>query len=78
MAVKRLPRNTRIDSITMGLMVERANKDRFAAIARNADMTSSALFDALVEHMPLDERGYPIWLPERPEPKDGELPIDSA
>lgn len=78
MTVQRLPRGTRVDSISLGLLVERANKERFALIARNSGMTSSALFDALVEHMPLDEQGRPDWLPTALKTKDAELPIKSA
>lgn len=76
MTVQRLPRGTRVDSISLGLLVERANKERFAAIAKNAGMTSSAFFDALVEHMPLNEKGIPSWLPSTLEKKDEKLPIE--
>lgn len=75
MAVKRLPRNTRVDPISLGIIVERANRDRFAQIARNANMTSSAMFDSLVVNMPLDEAGRPVWLPFPAQEEDSELPI---
>ncbi|MDA3145795.1 hypothetical protein JSO19_00180, partial [Leucobacter sp. UCMA 4100] len=58
-------------------VVERAARDRFVQIAQHSGMSAAALFDALAMNMPLDERGYPEWLPERPGLKDGELPIDS-
>jgi hypothetical protein len=77
MASTRLPRGTRREVVTLGYDVERDNKDRWAKIAAHVGMSASALFDAMVENIELDERGYPVWLPEKP-PIDGELPIDSA
>lgn len=79
MATKpRLPRGTRVEPIPIGYVVEKAARDRFKLIAARADMSAAALFDAVAMNMPLDEHGYPTWLPEKPGLKDGELPIDSA
>lgn len=78
MAAKRRPRGTLVDPVQLGYPVERRNKDRFAAIARHANISAAALFDLLVENMPLDEYGNPLWLQEQLANKDGELPIDSA
>jgi len=77
MAVRRLPRGTRIHPVTLGYDVERVNKDRWAGIAEHVGMSASALFDRMVENIALDELGYPLWLPEQPL-LDGELPIDPA
>lgn len=77
MTVRRLPRGTRKDPVTLGYDVERANKDRWAAIATHVGMSPSALFDRMVENVQLDGRGRPVWLPTEPL-ADGELPIDAA
>lgn len=77
MAPKRLPRGTRKDGVTLFYEVERENKSTWAAVAEHAGMSPSALFDVMVTHLELDERGYPVWLPEQPL-RDGELPIDPA
>lgn len=77
MTPRRLPRGTRIDPVTLGYDVERVNKDRWASLAAHVGMSPSALFDQMVENLPLDDRGFPTWLPEQPL-RDGELPIDSA
>ncbi|WP_448812163.1 hypothetical protein [Agromyces bauzanensis] len=73
----RLPRGTRIDPVTLGYDVERANKNKWKGIADHVGISPSALFDAMVENIELDDRGYPTWLPEQPL-KDGELPIAPA
>lgn len=73
MTPRRLPRNTRVDPVDLGYEVERANKDRWKAIATQAGVSPSALFDRMVENIQLDEHGVPVWLPEH----EG-LPIDSA
>ena len=78
MTVKRRPRGTLVDPVQLGYPVERRNKERFASIARNANISAAALFDLLVENMPLDEHGYPKWLPEHINDKDAELPINTA
>lgn len=73
----RLPRGTRVRPVTAGWKIEETTRDRFNAIAAHNDISAGALLDQLVEHMPLDERGRPLWLPPQP-PEDGELPIDPA
>lgn len=77
MSSPRLPRNTRKEPTAIGYVVERAARDRFVQIAKRSGLSAAGLFDAIALNMPLDEHGYPVWLPERPGPKDGELPIDS-
>lgn len=73
----RLPRGTRVSPVTAGWSIEKASRDRFNAIAERNGMSAGAMFDLLIENMPLDLRGRPLWLPAV-EPKDGELPIDAA
>lgn len=77
MAARRLPRGTRKDPVVFPLSVEKRNRDRWKEIAELNSISPSAMFDAMVEHIDLDLRGRPTWLPEVP-PRDGELPIDSA
>ncbi len=72
---QKLPRGTRRDSMSMGLLVERSNKEKFAEIAANCGMTSSGFFDFLVEHMPLDKEGRPSFFEFT---DDGRLPLDAA
>lgn len=72
---QKLPRGTRRDSMSMGLLVERSNKEKFAEIARNCGMTASGFFDYLVEHMPLDDNGRPVFIDLD---EDGRLPLDAA
>lgn len=78
MSYPRLPRNTRIEPVSIRFLIERKNKERFAAIAAHSNYSASALFDVMVENIQLDDEGYPVWLPERPTHQNGELPIDSA
>lgn len=78
MAAKRRPRGTLVDPVQLGYPVERRNKERFATIARNSNISAAALFDLLVENMTLDEHGIPLWLQAQLANKDGELPINSA
>lgn len=78
MTAKRRPRGTLVDPVQLGYPVERRNKDRFASIAQHANISAAALFDLLVENMPLNESGYPEWLPELTPKNESELPIDPA
>lgn len=71
----RLPRGTRVSPVTAGWEIEKATRERFNAIAAAAGMSGGALLDQLTEHMPLDLRGRPVWLPPV-KPKDGEIDID--
>lgn len=75
MAPRRLPRGTRVDPVALGYVVERPAKERFDGIASSMGISSAALFDLMIETMPVNDRGWPAWLPESPRP-DGELPID--
>lgn len=76
MAARRLPRGTRKEPVVFPLSVEKRNRDKWKEIADRNGLSPSAMFDAMVEHVELDLRGRPTWLPESPQ-KDGELPIDS-
>lgn len=73
----RLPRGTRVSPVTAGWEIEKDNRDRFNAIAARNGMSGGAMLDQLIEHLPLDQRGRPEWLPALPL-QDGELPIDTA
>ena len=77
MSVQRLPRGTRKKPVVFPLSVEEENRDRFKAIAAHNGLSASAMFDAIVQNLPLDERGRLTWLPASPL-RDGELPIDAA
>jgi hypothetical protein len=71
----RRPRGTLKDPTDLGWTVERANKDRFSALAAKAGMSKAAMFDLMVETLELDDRGLPTWVPRE---KEGQLPIDKA
>lgn len=73
----RLPRYTRVSPVTAGWEIEKANRDRFNAIAAHNGMSGGAMLDQLIVNLPLDQRGRPVWLPAVPT-QDGELPIDAA
>ena len=77
--VRRLPRGTRIDPVATPWVIERASKDRLAAIARNAGMSAGALLELVIARLDddLTDRGVPSWLPQ-PKPDEGELPIEPA
>jgi hypothetical protein len=66
-----------VDPVAIGYVIERSAKDRLDQIAEHAEVSSAVMFERLIEHTELTDRGVPVWWPE-PEPKDGELPIDSA
>ena len=77
MAARRLPRGTRSKPVAAGWKIEERNRDRFNAIAEHNDLSAGAMLDQLIENMPLDDLGRPLWLPPKPL-KDGELPIEAA
>lgn len=79
MAVKRLPRGTRVDPVRTPWAIERTAKERFDSIARNAGMSSGALLEHVIAHLEteLSDQGVPSWMPQ-PERVEGELPIDAA
>lgn len=60
------------------MVVEEASKHRFDQLAAQAGLSGAAFFEAVVSHLDdeLTDRGVPAWLPQ-PEPRDGELPIDT-
>lgn len=68
------------------LGVERSSRDTWKQIAAHNGLSSSAMFDLLVQNIELTMSGRPVWLPAplvEPEPitrkpKDGELHIDAA
>lgn len=65
------------DPVPTGYVIERATKERLDALAEHANVSSALFFERLVENVELNERGLPIWWPDQ-QPRDGELPIDSA
>lgn len=79
MAVRRLPRGTRVDAVALGWKVEKAQKERFERLAAHAGVSAAVFFEAVVDHLntELTSRGLPEWWPAQ-ELTDGELPIDSA
>lgn len=76
MAPRRLPRGTRVDAVSLGYKIERPQKERLDAIARNAGVSSAVLIEKMLDHLELTDQGIPVWW--EPLPRDGELPIDSA
>lgn len=63
------------DPIRTTLLVERESRQRLNAIAKRMQVSDSALFDQMIEHLELTDQGVPTWAP--PLDRDGELPIDS-
>lgn len=78
MAVKRLPRGTRIAPTRTAWEIETSRKERFEQLARHAGVSGSVFLERVIDHLEdeLTDRGLPNWWPE-PEPDDGELPIES-
>ena len=74
----RLPRGTRVKPVTAGWEIDKINRDRFNAIAAHNGMSAGALLDQLIEQLPLDHTGRPVWLPADPYADDGVLPIPAA
>lgn len=79
MAVKRLPRGTRVAPTRAGWEIETARKERVEKLARHAGVSPSVFIERVIDHLDeeLTDRGVPVWWPQ-PELKDGELPIDTA
>ncbi len=72
----RVPRGTRVDTVAAKYDVERRSREKFKEIARAAGYSAPGFFDALVEHMPLDENGAPTFVPHNPHDprlKEGRL-----
>jgi len=74
----RLPRNTRVDPVKFGYVIDRPYKDRFEQLARHAGVSGAVYLEMLLDHLEteLNDRGYPHWWP-LPEKKDGELDMPS-
>lgn len=74
MSAARLPRNTRVDPVKFGYVIDRPYKDRFEQLALHAGVSGAVFLEALLDHLEteLTDRGLPEWWPA-PEPKDGEL-----
>jgi len=76
MAARRRPRGSLVDPVGVHWDVERTAKERFSAIARNANVSEAVLFEHVVLTLELTDQGVPTtWAPNS---RDGELPIDSA
>jgi hypothetical protein len=75
MAPRRRPRGTLVDPINLGYEVERSAKTAFDDLAERCGVSSSVLFERVVEQIPLDTNGLPTWWPEQ---TNEELPINSA
>lgn len=72
--VRRRPRGSLIDPVGVHWDVERRAKERFSAIARQADVSEAVLFEHVVAHLELTDQGVPTtWAPL---PRDEELPIN--
>lgn len=76
MAPRRRPRGSLVDPISVGYVVEQASKDRLDAIAQNAGVSSSLMYEQLIEHVELTDQGIPVWW--KPLPRDEELPINGT
>jgi len=73
---RRRPRGSLIDPVGVHWDVERTAKERFSAIARNANVSEAVLFEHVVLTLELTDQGVPTtWTPHS---RDGELPIESA
>lgn len=60
----------------MGYEVERVAKARLDRVAEIAGVSSAVMFEHIIEHLELTDQGLPLTWPANP--RDGELPIDSA
>lgn len=78
MTVHLLPRNTRVDPVRVGWMIDAENKKTLELIARKHSLSASALLDVLAVHLrdSLNEKGELSWLPTTVS-KDEQLPIAS-
>lgn len=63
----------------LGWAIEERRKKRLESLAALAGVSAAVFLEGLIDHVEseLNERGLPTWWPEQ-EPRDGELPIDSA
>lgn len=65
-----------VDPMRTSWLIERQAKERADAIATRAGISTSALIEAVIEHIELTDQGLPTWMP--PRDRDGELPIDAG
>lgn len=79
MAAQRLPRGTRQKPVRLGWAIEERKKQRLEALAAHAGVSGAVFLERLIDHVDteLNDRGLPTWWPEQ-QPRDGELPIDTA
>lgn len=68
----RRPRGSVREPVVVALRIEQASRHKFAAAAKASGMSMAAVFDLLVEHMPVDENGVLEWVREE------QLPIERA
>lgn len=48
--------------VALTYTVEKASKDRFEEIAARAGMTRAMFFEAVVDHLELNDQGVPPWV----------------
>lgn len=65
-----------VDPVIPGWRIERASRDRVAAIARKSGISASQLVDLMIEHLELTDQGVPPWIPELP--RDGEIDMSGV
>ncbi len=60
-------------------LIEEKRKKRFEQLAERAGVSAAVFLERVIDHLEeeLTDRGLPNWWPA-PEPRDGELPIDTA
>ncbi|TFC93008.1 MULTISPECIES: hypothetical protein [Cryobacterium] len=74
MAIRRRPRGTLDNPVTLGWVVQKDQRERFIEIAKRSEISAAVLFEMVVDHLELTDQGIPPWMPEKN--RDGELPID--
>lgn len=74
MNVKRRPRGSMKEPVSVGWEIDRSVKDHFADLARKAGYTNSAFLELMMRSVVLDEDGTPTWVPKNDT--EGQLPID--
>lgn len=79
MSVQRLPRGTRVQPVRVSWLIEERRKTLFKQLAEHAGVSEAVFLERVIDHLEeeLTDRGLPPWWPA-PEPRDGELPIDTA
>lgn len=74
MNVKRRPRGSMKEPVSVGWEIDRPVKDHFAALAKKAGYTNSAFLELMMRSVELDKDGKPTWIPQ--QDTEGQLPID--